>query len=657
MLKSYRRMKKGIISALFFSFAIWSHSQTADPVVMKVGTESVPLSEFEFIFLKNHPKDKAVTRADLDEYLDLFVNFKLKVQAAREAGIDTSAALLNEFNGYRKQLAQSYLKDKETEERLIVELTERLKTDLNVSHILIKAKSDCMLPADTAELFKKAMDIRKRILKGEDFAKVANEVSEDSYSNKSGGNLGWFTGLMWAYPFESAAFNLKKGEVSMPVKTSLGYHLIKVNDSRPARGDLKVAHIFVAPASQSPEDMAKAKVKADEAFAQLKGGTPWLEAVSRYSEDKTTVAAGGELPVFGIGKMVQEFEDAAYSIENIGDYTAPVATKYGYHIIKLLNKIDKSQSKSSRDEIRKQLVKSPRYKMVTEVFADKAKAEFSFSENKKTLDKIRALESQSSSKNIRLTALDSLPDEVLFTLGGKPFKTSQFAEYVKARMPKGGQVNYCNLEVKYLNPFIEAKAMEMAEENLEKKFADYKSLVQEYREGIMIFEMMNRMVWNKAVEDTVGLAAYHERNKANYMWKERIVAQRVIAGDSATLEKVRKEAVKVASGKKDLEYLKARFNKKEAVIAISEVVKEPAEFTDLGKVGPESKIGPVAKSKENWFFYIYSGTRAPEPKDIKSAKGAVITDYQNYLETEWLKELKAKFPVTVYKDVMYKLAK
>jgi peptidyl-prolyl cis-trans isomerase SurA len=650
-------MKKGIISAVFFMCVLWTNAQEQNTVVMKVGTETVPLSEFEFIFLKNHPKDKAVTRADLDEYLDLFVNFKLKVLAAKKAGIDTSASLLNEFNGYRKQLAQSYLKDKETEERLLTELTERLKTDLNVSHILLKAKSDCMSPADTMELYKKSLDIRKRILGGEAFEKVANEVSEDNFSNKNGGALGWFTALMWAYPFESAAYSLKKGDISMPVKTALGYHLIRVSDSRPARGDLKVAHIFVAPASQTPEDMAKAKTKADEAYAQLQAGTPWMEVVSKYSEDKTTVSAGGELPVFGIGKMVQEFEDASYGLQNIGDYSAPVATKYGYHIIKLLNKIDKNPGKISREELRKQLIKSPRYKIVGEQFAAKAKKEFGFTDNKKTLDKIRALETASKSKTIRMSALDSLPNDVLFTIGGKNVTISNLSEYMKARISKGGQVNYCNLEVKYLNPFIDAKALEAAEANLEKKYADYKSLVQEYREGIMIFEMMNRMVWNKAVEDTAGLAAYHEQNKSKYMWKERIVVQRIIAGDSAVLEKVRREAAKVSEGKKNLDYLKSKFNKKEAVIALSEVIKEPAEFTDLGQVSSDNKIGPVSKSKENYFFYLYQGTRAPEPKDLKSAKGAVITDYQNFLETEWISELKRTYPVTVFKDVMYKLVR
>ncbi|MCG9911829.1 MAG: peptidylprolyl isomerase [Flavobacteriales bacterium] len=650
-------MKKGILSALLVGSAAFLFAQNADPVVMKVGNEEIPLSEFEAIFLKNHPKEKSVTRAELDEYSGLFTNFKLKVQAAKAAGVDTTAAFKSEFNGYKKQLGQPYLKDKAKEDLMLNEIMERVKQDLNVSHILIKAKGDCMLPADTLELYKKAMDIRKRIQKGEAFEKVANEVSEDGYSNKNGGELGWFSGMMWAYNFESAAFSLKKGEVSMPVKTSLGYHLIKLNDSRPARGELKAAHIFVAPASQSEEDKAKAKTKINEAYAALKAGTPWLDVVTKYSEDRTTVPAGGELPVFGISKMVQEFEDAAFALKNEGDISEPVATSYGFHIIKLLTKINKTPSEENREQFRKQLQKNVRNKLVVESFTQKVKTEYGFKENAKLLEKIKALETKNPGKMIRVGMIDSLPDEMLFTLNGKNVMLSEFASFVKARMPRGGEVNYCNLDAKYYQAFVEQKATEFAEANLENKYPEYKALLKEYREGIMIFEMMDKKVWSKSAEDTTGLKTFFENNRNKYMWKERVVAQRVIAGDSATLVKVRKEAQKVITGKSTVENLKLKFNKKGAVISVTEELKEAGESAELDALGSEPKVGIISKSKENWYFYIITGKRAAEPKDLKNAKGLVISDYQNYLETEWLKELKKAYPVQVNKEIMYRLAK
>lgn len=646
-------MKKGILSAWLIGSAAFLFAQTADPIVMQVGTERVPLSEFEAIFLKNHPKDKPVTKAELDEYSALFINFKLKVQAAKAAGIDTTGSFQNEFNGYKKQLGTPYLRDKQAEERLLNEAVDRLKTDVRVSHILVKAKNDCMSPADTSELYKKAMDIRKRLGKGEAFDKVANEVSEDSYSNKTGGDLGWFTGLMWAYPFESAAYALKKGELSFPVKTSMGYHIIKVTDTRPARGEVKTAHIFVAPASQSPEDKAKAEAKIQEAYKQLQGGTAWLDVVNKYSEDKTTAAAGGELPVFGIGKMVQEFEDAAFTLKNEGDYSKPFATKYGFHIVKLLNKVDKSNA--AREDVRKLLLKNIRYKLVAEAFTQNTKKELSYTENTALITKIKSLENKSG--NIRVLSLDSLPDENLFSMGGKSFKLSEFTTFVKSRMPRGGEVNYCNLETKYLAPFVEMKAVEAAENNLENKYPDYRSLLKEYREGIMIFDMMDKKVWSKSVEDTTGLTSFFNNNRNNYMWKDRIAAYRVIGPDSLTLEKVKKEAQKVVAGKMTVADLAKKFNKKEAVIAVDEELKEFGESPELDALGTTPVTGKVSKSKENWYFYIVSGVHKPEPKDLKSAKGLVISDYQNFLEQEWLKQLKATYPVTVNKDVMYKLAK
>lgn len=638
-----------MIGSASFLFA-----QTADPVVMKVGNENVPLSEFEAIFLKNHPKDKPVTKAELDEYSNLFINFKLKVQAAQAAGIDTTSAFRNEFNGYKKQLGQPYLKDKETEERMLDEAIRRMKTDLRVSHILVKAKNDCMSPADSAELYKKALAIRKRLEK-EPFDKVAAEVSEDSYSNKAGGDLGWFTGLMWAYPFESAAYALKKGEISMPVRTSMGYHLIKLTDSRPARGEVKTAHIFVAPASQNEADKAKAQAKINEAYKELQAGAAWLDVVNKYSEDKTTAPAGGELPAFGIGKMVQEFEDVAFALKNEGDYSEPFATKYGFHIVKLLSRTDKAAA--PREEVRKQFQKNVRNRLVAESFVQKVKKDLGYTENTALLNKIQALEKASPKQTIRITQLDSLPDETLFTLGGKNVPLSDLTTFLKARMPRGGEVNYCNFESKYFHPFVEQKATEIAESNLEGKYSDYRSLLKEYREGIMIFDMMDKKVWSKSVEDSTGLAEYFNKNRNNYMWKERLAAYRVIGPDSLTLEKVKKEAQKVVAGQKTIADLSAKFNKKGTVIAVNEELKEPGESAELDALGASPKTGPVSKSKENWYFYIMAGTRKPEPKDLKSAKGLVISDYQNYLEQQWLDELRTVYPVTVNKDVMYKLAK
>lgn len=650
-------MKKGILSALLIGSASLLFAQTSDPVVMKVGKEEVPLSEFEGIFMKNHPKDKAVTKAELDEYSALFVNFKLKVQAAKLAGIDTTGAFRNEFNGYKKQLSQPYLKDKETEERMLNEALERLKKDVRVSHILIKAKNDCMSPADTAELYKKAMDIRKRLTKGEAFDKVANEVSEDTYSNKSGGDLGWFTGLMWAYQFESAAYQLKKGELSMPVKTSMGYHLIKVNDIRDARGEVKTAHVFVASSgTASPDDKAKAEAKIKEAYAALKSGTAWADVVTKYSEDKTSAANGGELPVFGIGKMVQEFEDKAFSLKNDGEYSEPFLTKYGFHIVKLVSKTDK-KAEAAREDVRKLLLKNVRNKLITDAFTQKVKKELGYTENTALLNKIKALEAASANKTIRLTAMDSLPNDVMFSLGTQSYKLSDFSAFVKTRMPRGGEINYCNLETKYIFPFVEQKAIEAADANLENKYADYKALLKEYREGIMIFDMMDKKVWTKSVEDTIGLQEYFNNNRNQYMWKDRIAAFRVIGTDSATLVKVKKEAEKVVSGKKPVTYLADKFNKKQTVVVISEELKEFGESPELDALGVKPAAGNISKSKENWYFYIISGVRKPEPKDLKSAKGLVISDYQNYLEQEWLKQLKATYPVSVNKDVMYKLAK
>ncbi|MCB0381655.1 MAG: peptidylprolyl isomerase, partial [Flavobacteriales bacterium] len=292
-------MKKIGLVTLLLSAVLVSKAQQTDPVLLKIDNKAVTLSEFDAIFKKNNTKETVITEESVNEYLDLYIKFKLKVREAENLGLDTSASFKSELEGYRKQLIQPYLTDREVSEALIEEAYERMKYDVNASHILINVDENA-LPKDTLIAYNQILKIRDRILKGEDFGTVAVETSNDPSSKTNKGNLGYFNALHMVYPFESAAYNLKVGDISMPVRTRFGYHIIKLNDKRAARGNIKVAHIMIQGSKDLDEETLKnKKQKIDEIYAKLlTDKTQFGELAQQFSDDKGSAARNGELPPF-----------------------------------------------------------------------------------------------------------------------------------------------------------------------------------------------------------------------------------------------------------------------------------------------------------------------------------------------------------------------
>jgi peptidyl-prolyl cis-trans isomerase SurA len=322
-------MKKSIliiISILFFT-NIFSQE-----TLMTINDEKISLNEFENIFYKNN-EDIKITKEYLDEYIDLFINFKLKVKESKELGYDTLPSFIKELDGYKKQLSKPYLRDNNFNENLFNEALERIQFDINASHILIKIENN-----DAKSALNEALSIRNQIISKEiSFSDAAVKYSDDEYVLDSKGNLGYFTAFMMLYDFESVAYNSSIGEVSVPVKTQYGYHLILVNDKRKAVGERKVAHImFKTGKGANTKKINESYKKASETYDLLTNGDKFVEVAERFSEDRSTAVKGGVLPSFGVGKMVREFEEATFSLKIPGDFSKPFQTPYGWHIVMLL---------------------------------------------------------------------------------------------------------------------------------------------------------------------------------------------------------------------------------------------------------------------------------------------------------------------------------
>jgi len=645
------------------------YGQSAEPVLMTVGGENVTSSEFLNVYMKNNVKGDAMDRQSLEEYLELYINFKLKVKEAEEMGLDTAGSFKSELAGYRKQLSQPYLTDKSIEDELLKEAWEHSKYDIRASHILVKLNKNAA-PADTLAAYKKIMALRARVLKGESFTKVAAEASEDDGARDredpstkrmikgNGGDLGYFTVLDMIYPFETAAYNLKKDEVSMPVRTDNGYHLIKISEKNPALGKITVAHIFVnVPKDAAPENLKSYKDKIDAAYTKLKTGEKWEDVVSAYSDDKGSAAKGGQLPSFGVNQIVPEFIEAIGKIET-GGYSEPVQTSYGWHIIKLIDNKGPKTFDEDKASLKNRLIRDKRMAKCKESVIDKVKAENNFSENLSAVADFYAVVDTSIFSGKWDVEKAKALTKPLYSLGGKQYTQQDFAIWLAAHQPKKVKDNPSAYVNEKYRQYVEETALTLEDSKLEQKYPEFKLLMKEYRDGILLFELTDQKVWSKAIKDTLGLANFYEKNKNNYLWDERLDASIYTCANAAAAKSARKLAKsQQKNGYTDQDIL-AKINVDSIpVLKINTKLFLHKENSLIDNIPWQKGISADQDMDGSVVFVVVRGVVAPTPKTIKEAKGMITADYQNELEKLWIQELRAKYTVVVNKDVFESLIK
>ena len=632
-----------------------------EPVILSINGKPIYKSEFENVYKKNNGKELNTDNKSLKDYMELFINFKLKVKEAEEMGLDTSAAFKQELAGYRKQLAAPYLTDKSVNENLINEAYERMKTEIRASHILVKCNEDA-LPKDTIAAYNKINEFRKRALKGEDFAKLAIESSKggDPSAAENKGDLGYFTSLQMVYPFENAAYQTKVGEISSIVRTRFGYHILKVVDKRNNQGEVLVAHIMVRLKKEmNGKDSANALKKIDELYAKLKSGEKFEDLAKQFSEDKASAEKGGEINWFSSGKMpVPEFEGVSFSLKNKGDYSEPFMTKFGWHIVKLIDKrAIPAPFDAMKAEIKQRVNKDSRSQAGRSSLIARVKKESNFKENKlKSVKKITfpafdEMESKIDSTYFqgkwKVDKAEGLSNE-LFSIADKKYTQADFAKYLESRQTKRSVADKrFILDQQYKN-FVDETVVALEESQLEKKYADFKALIQEYRDGILLFELTDRKVWSKAVKDTSGLKEYYEKNKTNYLWDERADVTTYTCADEKIAKQVRKLLLKKKSEKEILDEI----NKKSQLNLSAETVMylkgENKMIDENWKEGLSNDI-----KKDNKVIILSVNKLLPKtPKLISECKGIVTADYQNYLEKEWISSIRNGHQIKVNEEVL-----
>lgn len=623
--------------------------------IFTFGKDTVYQQEFERLLSKNRKEKDVPTQEEIREYLELYQNFKMKVTEARLLQLDTFTSFQNELAGYRKQLANPYLTDKKVSDALLKEAYERTLVEVNASHILINCAENAS-PKDTLEAYNKIMDLRKRIMKGESFDSVAAKHSEDPSATRNYGNLGWFTAFYMIYPFENMAYNTPKGQVSMPFRTRFGYHIVKNIDKRPARGEVQVAHIMIQTPPNAPDDLiAEKKEEAQKLYTRLSVAGESFEKIARESsDDMGSKNNGGVMNFFNsLSNYPDAFKDAAFNTPK-GEITQPFRTDYGWHIIKVLDKKPIAEMKEMEETLKNKIMRDSRSESNRLAVSQRIKRETQYKEFPAVVKAFAATLDTSFLSGNWEPDYDKLDTRTVVSFNNRNFDVKDFANYIRVNQePRSGEsiemvVN--SLFKKYTNE----KALEYEEGILEEKYEDFRFLMQEYRDGIMLFDLTDKMVWTKAVTDTAGLERFHQANKNKYMWKERLHVYTVTCIDA----KAKANAMKMARAGKSNDEIAAKLNKKiKGSVAFESSKFEKGANQAMDKLWNTKGVVDLPNENNNFRFQIVAGVVAPEPKTLKEARGMATSDYQTYLEKEWIEELKRKYPVKVNEPALDQLFK
>ena len=647
--------------------SLLSAQSYAKKTLITIGDKEISAKEFMDTYEKNNVKTDVIDKKNVDEYLGLYIDFKLKVTEAEALGKDTIPSFVKELKNYRDQLAKPYFSNDDITEELVKEAYERIQYDINAAHILIKCDAKAM-PADTLAAYNKAMSVRERILKGEDFGAVAVEMSDDPSARDmeeipgvrrayigNRGELGYFSAFDMVYPFETGVYTTEVGGVSMPVRSDFGYHVIKVNSKTPALGLIRAAHIFLASDPNDPNTADSIlSAKANNIYNELmKDQSQWSEFVRRYSEDKGTVANNGVLSPFRVNQIVPEFITAVKSLE-IGGISAPVKTNFGYHIIRLVAVSTPSDFETEKAKLEERVGRDMRAKISEDIAMKRIMKDNGFKENTKVKDEYIA--TIDSTLAMGMYQPEVMPESnIIFTLGDEECKLQEFVDYVVGHQRRQGFLSSTAYAYELYDSFLKEKVFAYEDANLENKYPEFKTLVQEYHDGILLFSLMEEQVWNKAVEDTTGLNEYYERNKNNYMWNDRVKAIVLTSTDKGNVE----ELTAFLSGDVTTDSVNAylKNNKVKASARFSFYQKGDNINIDAME-WKEGVLNTFESTVDNTTQLIkIVEVRPSEPKTFKEAKGLVTSGYQAELETLWLQQLKEKYPVNVNQKLLKKVKK
>ena len=677
MLKKFMTyyMKRIVLLALVLqsSLLLKAHQVSLDTTLFTFGDKKVTTQEFYKGFMKNKHKDSAIKATEIDEYLELYKKFKLKVQDAYDQELDKTEEFKAELGTYRKQIAKPYLTDKVVNDQLVNEAYERMKYEVKASHILVFARPDAS-PADTLKAYNKLLGIKKEIESGSiSFDNAAVKYSDDPSAADNQGNLGYFTAFQMIYEFENYAYNTTVGKVSQVFRTEFGYHIVKVNDKRLSQGDVTIRQIRIdLNPNPSQEEVLEAEAKINEVYKKLQAGEKFVNLVQQYSEDAQSVLKNGELAPFSMTSVryPENFKNTAFSLKADGDYAQPIQTATGFHIIQRIGLKPIEDISKMRSTILTKIGRDSRQYRNTLAVYGRAKKYYAFKENKKY--------GKAINKAIDTTLLygefhpsqDQLNSKpyavVLFSLSkaNKAFTVKDFANWVVEIQKPSSSKALSSLLDQYYQAYRLQSVMDYYENDLEHINDTFAALYKEYKEGILLFSLTDKKVWSKSVEDTSGLRNFFNQQASKYMFKERYEATIYRCANKTIAETVKKDLQKGLTS----DSVMRKLNKANPLNVSNPMTgkyeqgnNQYANMIFASSLHVPNRVNLDANNKyllledpKSAGAYVVIVVHQYIPAGLKSlndARGSVMSDYQTFLEREWVNTLMGKYPIQVDQQV------
>ncbi len=639
---------KRIFSAgiLLFAVAAFAAKPAADPELMIVDGVPVRVSEFEYLYNKNNTQQ--LEHKTIDEYVDMFVDYKLKVADARHAGIDTTASFLNEYRQFENDLAKPFMRDEAVVDDLLKESYSHLEKDVTVSHIMLPMRPGNDIRLDS---------LRSEIMAGNTtFEEAAAAFSVDRGSNSRGGLMGSVVPGRYPWAFEKASYDTPKGGVTEVVNSGVGYHIIRVEDIRPSDGEVEASHILLLTRGLKPEAAEAQKERIDSLYkVVIAEGADFADVARRFSQDPGSARNGGSLGWFGRGMMVQPFDSVAFALAD-GEISKPLATSFGYHIIyRTAHRKGKDFEEFKKSEL-KRMESDERANAPERAFIDRVAPLYGASVSEDALRQANEIIDRAGKLDLDVLAeIEALNVPVVRCSGN----TLSFAEILGGSAPAG--VMATDMGRAYVADAVDAafrsQVHDAARKSLYVENADYRNLINEYRDGILLYEISNRNVWERAASDKVGLENHFLRNRDKYTWKEPHFKSYVLcATDDATLDRAMAFANTLSTIDPEafVEQMRKEFG---SSVRVERVIAAKGEnaITDYLGYGAEA---PKADPHSKWKSYgSFAGRVIDAPEVAADVRGAAVTGYQGELESRWVKHLRNVYPVEVNKKVLGDLKK
>lgn len=647
---------KQLFLGLFIIFQLISSAQNVKKeVLFKINNNSYYTDEFIRVYNKNLDLVKDESQKDIDNYLELFIGYKLKIVKAYSLGLQNGESYKSELNNYRNQLAKSYMTDSKVTKELVDEAYSRSLEEIKASHILIFVDENAT-PADTLKAYNKINEIRKKAIKGENFGELASTSSEDPSAKENKGDLGYFSVFRMVYPFENAAYKTPKEEISPIFRTKFGYHILKVTDVRKNRGEIVVEHIMILNSKDgNAEQNAKAKKTIDDIYQKIKQGENFESLAEQFSEDKSSASKGGMLNRFASGQLSsEEFEDVAFSLTAEHPISAPFETKYGWHIVKLIEKFPPKTFDELQPELEMKISKDDRSRLITNSLNEKLRKKFPIKRNDKLYESIVKSVTNSIYENKwELPVNLKLYEGTLFSIVKKNILGTQFLDFIYSSQKDENKAKPLNVYInKLYETFVDEQLNIYYKDNLENEFPEFAAVVEEYRDGLLLFDLMEKEIWEKSKTDTIGLNSFFDLRKENYRWKERLD---IVILSSTNMDAIKK-AQKMLKKNLNSEQIKEKLNTKENVLIMSNTGVFEIDSNVIPKgLKHEQGISEIIKEGDYYYVCKINEVKPAQTKTLDECKGKVINDYQQYLEDNWVNNLKKEYTIEVYPEVFEKV--